>query len=128
MQKKSKFQAIIEGKCPRCRQGDLFTYPINNISRFAKTNEHCPVCNVRFEQEPGFFFGAMYISYAICVAILVTAFVVINFFFEDAHILVYVISVPLIVIIALPLIFRYSRIFYLYLIGGIYYDERYSNN
>jgi len=68
----------------------------------------------------------MYISYAFCVAILVTAFIVINFVFDDAHILVYVISVPLIVILALPFIFRYSRILYLYLIGGIYFDERYA--
>ncbi|MDQ3393515.1 MAG: DUF983 domain-containing protein [Bacteroidota bacterium] len=126
MQKKSKFQAIVEGKCPRCRQGDLFTYPIRNISKFAITNTNCPNCGVRFEQEPGFFFGAMYISYAICVAILVTTFIVINFIFKDAHILVYVISVPLVVILALPFIFRYSRILYLYLIGGIYYDEKYS--
>lgn len=126
MQEKSKLQAIVEGKCPRCRQGDLFTYPISNIKKFAQTNQHCPVCNVRFEQEPGFFFGAMYISYAFCVAILVASFLIINILFEDAHILVYVISVPLIVTLALPFIFRYSRILYLYMIGGIYFDERYT--
>jgi len=29
--------------------------------------ERCPVCHLRFEREPGYFLGAMYISYAIAL-------------------------------------------------------------
>lgn len=30
--------------------------------------ERCPVCDLRFEREPGYFLGAMYISYGLGVA------------------------------------------------------------
>lgn len=29
--------------------------------------EQCPVCGLRFEREPGYFLGAMYISYALAL-------------------------------------------------------------
>ena len=33
-------------------------------------NEVCPACGLRFEREPGYFLGAMYISYAMAVPLL----------------------------------------------------------
>ncbi|CAN5389341.1 DUF983 domain-containing protein [soil metagenome] len=126
MQERSKLQAIFEGKCPRCRKGDLFTYPISHITNFYVTNKNCPSCNLRFEQEPGFFFGAMYISYAFVVAILLITAVLIYNLFNDPPLIAYIITVPLVVIISLPFLFRYSRIFYLYLVGGIYYNKKYA--
>jgi uncharacterized protein (DUF983 family) len=128
MQKRSKFQAIIEGKCPRCRQGNLFAHPLTKLSKFYVTNKNCPHCNLRFEQEPGFFFGAMYISYAFVVAILfITGFLIYNLF-NDPPLIAYVISVPIIVIVSLPFLFRASRIIYLYLLGGISYSTEYAND
>ena len=29
--------------------------------------ERCPVCDLQFEREPGYFLGAMYISYGLAV-------------------------------------------------------------
>ena len=29
--------------------------------------EHCPVCGLKFEREPGYFLGALYISYGLGV-------------------------------------------------------------
>jgi len=34
-------------------------------------HERCPACGLRFEREPGYFTGAMYLSYG--VALLATA-------------------------------------------------------
>ena len=28
-------------------------------------NRRCPVCGLHFEREPGYFLGAMYVSYAV---------------------------------------------------------------
>jgi len=33
-------------------------------------HERCVVCGLKFEREPGYFLGAMYISYAIGVIVL----------------------------------------------------------
>ena len=32
--------------------------------------ERCPVCDLRFEREPGYFLGAMYISYGIALVLI----------------------------------------------------------
>lgn len=31
-------------------------------------NERCSICGLKFEREPGYFLGAMYISYALALA------------------------------------------------------------
>ena len=33
--------------------------------------ERCPVCDLRFEREPGYFMGAMYISYVLGLLVIV---------------------------------------------------------
>jgi len=40
---------------------------------FPKMYERCPVCDLKFEREEGYFLGAMYISYGIGV-VLICAF------------------------------------------------------
>jgi hypothetical protein len=38
--------------------------------------ELCPVCDLRFEREPGYFLGAMYISFVLGLLVVVVAAVV----------------------------------------------------
>lgn len=59
---------MITGKCPCCEQGQVF-YQAGNLFTFSmpKMHKNCPNCGHHFEIEPGFFFGAMYISYALTV-------------------------------------------------------------
>ena len=33
-------------------------------------HQRCPVCQLRFEREPGYFLGAMYISYGLALVII----------------------------------------------------------
>ncbi|TCC93307.1 DUF983 domain-containing protein [Pedobacter frigiditerrae] len=63
LKKTSKFYAIIKGKCPQCRRGDIFTGNIYGFN-IQRTNYSCSHCNQRFEIEPGYFYAAMYVSYA----------------------------------------------------------------
>lgn len=88
-------------------------------------NEFCPHCGVRLEPEPGFYQGAMYMSYAITVAVIVIVGLVL-YFAGDPSEWVYIGTVIGIMILLVPLNYRYSRILYLYLIGGIKYDPNQS--
>lgn len=56
------YKSIWNYKCPRCRQGDLFVSPFN-IKKPLDMHEKCSCCNQRFMREPGYYFGAMFISY-----------------------------------------------------------------
>ena len=89
-------------------------------------HKYCPHCGLRYEVEPGFFFGAMYISYSISVAVLLTTAFVLFFVFDDPELIVYIITVPTIVLLILPLTFRFSRVIFLHIFGGIDYDEKYA--
>jgi hypothetical protein len=46
------------------------------VSDTMKMHEHCGHCGLRYKMEPNFFFGAMYVSYALAVAICVAVFVI----------------------------------------------------
>ncbi len=134
MQRKSVGSAILHHKCPRCRTGDIFRYSFfQKPTKFTDTYKNCPHCGEQYEREPGFFFGAMYVSYAFTMAILLgTAFILYNFF-GDPELIVYITTVPAVVLLSLPFVFRYSRTLFLYGFGGIKYNpeiagEPSSNN
>ncbi len=55
-------KSIWNYKCPRCRKGDLYTKPFT-ISKPLSMHEKCGQCDLKFEPEPGYYFGAMFISY-----------------------------------------------------------------
>lgn len=122
----STLKAILKAKCPRCHTGDIYTYPLIKIHKFTDTNKLCPHCKLMFEREPGFFFGAMYVSYVFSVAILLSTAFMLYFGFGDPAYWVYVVTIPLVVIIFLPLSFRYSRVLYLYAFGGVRYNPAYE--
>lgn len=128
MPKNNKLKVIFSGKCPRCHQGDMFQYGPFKYSRFLKMHENCPHCGLRYELEPGFFYGgAMYLSYALSVALFITVFVALNVLFNNPPLYVYVTTVAVVNLILFPLIFRFARILYLHLFGGIKYDRKYDS-
>ena len=57
--------SIFGMKCPRCRTGKLFTTPVFSYRKIFDMPDRCPVCNQKFMPEPGFYYGAMFISYGI---------------------------------------------------------------
>jgi uncharacterized protein (DUF983 family) len=41
---------------------------------FPRMHRACPVCGLRYEREPGYFLGAMYISYGLAVPLMLVFF------------------------------------------------------
>ena len=82
-------------------------------------HKHCPSCGLEYEGEPGFFYGAMYVSYALSVAIFLCTVFVLYFFFGDPGLAVYIITVSVVALILYPFTFRYARILYIYLFRSI---------
>ena len=124
----SKINAVLDERCPRCRKGHMFSHSRYNLRHFDKMFDQCPECGLNFEVEPGFYTGAMYVSYAFSVAIFVVVGFFLFIFFNDPEILVYVITTFLTIVILFPVLFRYSRVIYLHLFGGINYDPMLKNS
>ena len=51
-------------KCPRCQQGDLYIKPFS-FAKPVDMPENCPECGQSFLPEPGFYYGAMFLSYIV---------------------------------------------------------------
>ncbi|QIE59357.1 DUF983 domain-containing protein [Rasiella rasia] len=107
--KGTKIYSIFTGTCPVCQSHSMYTHSnAYNFSETLKMHENCPHCNTKFKIEPSFFYGAMYVSYAVGVAIAVAAFVIAYFFIGlDRLATFFVITGTLLVL--LPLILRVSR-------------------
>ncbi len=117
----SKKQAIMQGKCPRCREGKVFKYPAVH-SKFMIMNEYCETCHQKFDIEPGFYFGAMYISYAFQTAIFVAVSLSIFIFLgEKTPLWYYIVAIVILTLFTLPFAFRYSRLLMLHWFGGVSY-------
>jgi len=107
-----KFSAMLHAKCPRCRRGDMFQ---GGTYSFGKINLNCPHCNMHFEIEPGYFYAAMYVSYALNIAEAVSFTVATRVLTQNTTSPWLYLSVILGGCILLsPLNFRYSRVILLY--------------
>jgi uncharacterized protein (DUF983 family) len=60
--------SILRQRCPRCRTGSIFLYSI--FRGFPKMHDRCSVCDLKFDREPGYFLGAMYVSYGLALVII----------------------------------------------------------
>jgi uncharacterized protein (DUF983 family) len=120
--KVSQLSAMTHAKCPKCRRGDMFATSMYGFSS-QKMNERCPHCGFTFEIEPGYFYVAMFVSYAFNVAEMVTMAVAISVLTGSHNPWVYVGALLGISVILSPFNFRYSRVVLLYwLTPGLHYD------
>ena len=71
-------------------------------------HERCSVCNTKYKIEPSFFYGAMYVSYGLGVAISVAAFII-SFVFLGSSMATAFFSIMGALILLMPLNMRLAR-------------------
>lgn len=116
---------MLAQKCPRCREGDMYLSknPFN-IKELGKMHDKCPVCDQPFSLEPGFYFGATYVSYGITVAYMFSAFIF-NWLVIGAPIMTALPFVLGVFVVLTPMIFRLSRSFYIHFF--VYYNPEWKD-
>ncbi len=78
-------------------------------------NDPCPICGLLFQREEGYFFGAMYISYAVSVAILAAIFFPLAALLPNWNSLAVALLATALYLPLTPFLFRYSRVLWIYL-------------
>ncbi len=109
LKKGSKLYSVLTGCCPKCHEESMYT--VKNayvLTDTLKINERCSNCNTKYRIEPSFFFGAMYVSYAVGIAFAVAAYVISNLIL-GANLTVTFISIVGTLIVFMPIIMRLSR-------------------
>ncbi|MEW6468589.1 MAG: DUF983 domain-containing protein [Bacteroidota bacterium] len=79
-------------------------------------NNGCSHCGMDFRQEPGFYFGAAYVSYGLQVAFMLLLYVIFQVFIE-LRFWVFVGLLAGLMLVLVPLFFRLSRLIWLNLTG-----------
>lgn len=59
-------------RCPRCGHAPIFRGWFTLLAT-------CPLCGLRFEREPGYFVGAIYLNYAASVLIAIPGYFVLDY-------------------------------------------------
>lgn len=116
-----KLYSIATNKCPKCHTGKVFEVDNPyNLSRFDKMNNKCQHCGEIFDKEPGYFYGAMYVSYGLMAGWFMLTFAIEEFLYNTTipH---YILFVVITSIVFMPLTFRTSRLIWLNMF--IHFDE-----
>lgn len=77
LKKGSKVYSILTGTCPNCHKESM--YERNNpyiLSKLFSMKPFCSHCKTVYNIEPSFFYGAMYVSYGLGVALSVASYVI----------------------------------------------------
>ena len=107
--KGNKLYSIFTGACPKCHQESMY---VNKnpyvLSDTLKMHERCSHCQTKYKIEPSFFYGSMYVSYAVGIIFAFVAFAISFGYFEvgkEGALL----SIIGTLVICLPIILRLSR-------------------
>ncbi len=83
--------------------------------RFMAMYKQCAYCGQSFMPEPGYYFGAMFVSYGLNAAYLIAVWVIMYFFMSEVSAWVMIGLIIGLIIGLLPVTFRLSRVLWIYI-------------
>ena len=126
LKKGSTLNSILTGSCPKCHEESMYVeknpYKLGSLY---KMNETCSHCKTQYMIEPSFFYGAMYVSYGLTVAIGVAIFVTLNVIL-GLEVLTTFIGIVIGIIVLMPVTARLARNIYINMF--IHFDKNWKQN
>lgn len=106
--------AVYREKCPNCGKGHVFEEKTAFLN-IPKMNDRCSACDYRFEREPGYFIGAMYLGYALSIFQGLITYFLCHFFLPEIAIgwVILLVIVPMLFLVKKN--FKWSRILYIHI-------------
>jgi uncharacterized protein (DUF983 family) len=102
-----RWWALLRQRCPRCCQGRIYEHGM-------QMHAHCPVCNLRFEREPGYFLGALYISYGMATLCMLFGLWIGNMLMPNLDLGWVVLIAAACFIPFVPTVTRYARVIWIF--------------
>ena len=107
--KGTKLYSIFTGSCPKCHSESMYKRSKQDkLTAVYDMHERCSVCHTKYKIEPSFFYGAMYVSYGLGVAIAVAAFII-SFVFLGSSMATAFFSIMGALVLLMPLNMRLAR-------------------
>ena len=126
--KGSKLYSILLINCPQCHEGPFLERRIYDFTAFAKVRKSCPNCALNYHLEPSFYYGSMYIAYALGVG-LMAGIIGLNFLlsYEFSFIKTFGMICGALIFLA-PLINAWAKIIWSNFFFHFYEDWKVKNN
>jgi uncharacterized protein (DUF983 family) len=105
---------IFNEKCPKCGKGYVFKQNVSLLN-LPIMNDTCEKCNYRYDREPGYFLGAMYISYGFAILQGIITFLTLHYSFPLLSTLCKTIIVMLVITILGRKNYKLSRVIYIHI-------------
>tara|TARA_R110002049_G_scaffold180788_2_gene347805 strand:- start:1673 stop:2074 length:402 start_codon:yes stop_codon:yes gene_type:complete len=125
IRKGMKLYSILFGACPKCHQESMY---VNKnpyvLSEVIKMHETCSHCKTKYQIEPSFFYGSMYVSYGVGIAFAVAAFII-SYNILESSLTTAFIAIVITLIGFMPVIMRLSRNIWINLF--LSYDKKLTN-
>ena len=119
--KGKKLYSILKGACPKCHNESMYVNSnAYKLSETLKMHERCASCSTKYKIEPSFFYGSMYVSYAVGIAFAVAAFFI-SYIFIGTNLKTAFIVIIGTMVVFLPIILRLSRNIWINIF--MHYDE-----
>ena len=108
--KGSRLFSIFKMKCPRCHEGEFFISHPYDLKKAGDIHQNCSNCGLKYSKEPGFYYGAMYVSYALGDHLFVTLWTSFNLFFPAASSGIQIATIISLTILLTPYLYALSKI------------------
>ncbi|OXA96062.1 DUF983 domain-containing protein [Flavobacterium hercynium] len=113
LKKGLKINSILTGSCPKCQNESMYSDKnMLHLTKVLKMNDNCSHCGLKYQIEPSFFYGAMYVSYGLNVAVGIAAFIV-SFVFFKTTIEQSFLAIIITLVVLFPFVLRLSRNIYI---------------
>ena len=116
IKKGKKLYSIIYNCCPKC-QSDKFWPKSNPYKNILVKNGgdigSCENCNLKYEIEPGFWYGAMYVSYGLTVFVAILTWLIIYVLNKEMDIFIQISIISFLIIILFPVVYFLSRLIWI---------------
>ena len=113
LKKGSKLYSILTGTCPKCQNESMYVdQNLLHVHNCIKMNENCSHCGLKYQIEPSFFYGAMYVSYGLNVAVGILTFIIAAVIFKMELKWAFI-SIIGSLIVLFPIVMRFSRSIYI---------------
>jgi uncharacterized protein (DUF983 family) len=99
---------MLRRRCPQCGQGPIF-------GSAWSMHEYCPRCGLQFGRgEPGYFTGAMYVSYALAMPLIALLTLIEYLLLPHWTLLRLVLLASFLCVPLIPWIWQYSRVVWIH--------------
>lgn len=113
--KKNKLHLMFSEKCPHCGTGKVFYKPKSFFDVIPHMKASCENCGYHYEREPGFYQGAMFVSYGIGLIQGIIVFFLLKFCYPDLSEVNVVGIIGAVIVVLSMRNFKLSRMIWLYL-------------